>query len=97
MQQNNHIPDFGQELKPTSNILTLTLNSLRAYVGTASPAALAGLCGFVIHHAVETLRRAGQADDARRILLGEVADLDMTRRLSRPASTPLLVVDGGRQ
>jgi hypothetical protein len=97
MDRSNHLPDFGHELKPTSNILTITLNSLRTYVGTASPAALSGICGFVIHHAVETLRRAGLADDARRMLLGEVADLDMTRRLSRPANAALHVVDGGKQ
>lgn len=95
--QTNQIPDFGQELKPTTNILTITLNSLRTYVGTASPAALSGICSFVIHHAVETLRRAGLADDARRILLGEVADLDLTRRLSRPAPSSLQVLDGGKQ
>jgi hypothetical protein len=90
------IPDFGQDLKPTTNILTITLNSVRAHIGAVSPAVLSGICGFVIHHAVETLRRAGLADDARRILHGEVGDLDMGKRFLRPA-TPLQVLDGGKQ
>jgi len=97
MQQTDRYPDFGTELKPTTNLLTITLNSLRAYVGTISPAALAGVCGFVIHHAVETMRRAGLSDDARKTLLGEVADLDMTKRLTRPSNATLQVLDGGKR
>lgn len=92
MQKREPLPDFGQELKPTSNILALTLNSLRTYVGSVQPPDMTGICTFVIHHAVETMRRAGLHDVARQVLVDEIRDLDLARRHSSKTPTTLHLV-----
>lgn len=79
-----------------ARILDRALDGVRALVRRE---ALPGICRNAIHHAVETLRRAGLKDEARRILIAEIGDLDLAQS-SRPAlereERRLTVIAGGR-
>ena len=89
-----HGDDAMQGHSP-ARIIAKSLGYLRLTLG---PSALPGVCAWVISHATETLRRAGQGDEARRILISELGDLELAK-----ASGPVLerrlrlVSNGGQQ
>lgn len=88
----------NQPNKPVERQLTLTLEAMRRFTPGD---ALAGLCRHVIHHAVETLRRSGRHGEARLILIGELADLDLAKMggpalASIAASPALRLVSGSK-
>ena len=79
-----------------SRTLDVALAGVRRYLG---PAALSGVAAHAVAHLVESLRRAGLRDEARRILIAELGDLDLAQS-SRPAlereERRLTLIAGGR-
>jgi hypothetical protein len=82
-------PPTCSEIGPTSGLLTRSLESFRGYIGHVEAHALINVATFVVEHTIETLRRAGLGDAARRLLVAELDELAlaMTHRAVRNSVT----------
>lgn len=71
------IPQLERLHPDAASAIKMIQRSLDWLRSASPPHALTDIAAYIIAHAVETLRRSGHDAAARRILIGELADLEL--------------------